>query len=318
MSSARDPPRRILVTGGAGFLGRWVVRELLRRGCRVLVLDDLSAGMREALAEFKGHRNFLGLRRSDVRNRSSVAGALRTAGDACVHLAARVNVQDSIGNPGTTFAVNVAGTLNLLEEARLRNTRIVLAGSGLVYGASRGAVSEDCPVSPASPFAASKLAAEALVLGHGKAYGLPAVVLRIFNIYGPWQQGGAGNVVASFLSRKLRGMPLHIYGDGRQTRDLLYVEDCARAVAAAALRPRAIGRVLNIGSGRDVSIHDLALRVAGGAVPVEFVAHLHPRSEVSRLRCDNRRARRVLAWKPRVPLEQGLRKFESWMRESLS
>jgi nucleoside-diphosphate-sugar epimerase len=338
-----------LVTGGAGFIGRWVVRRLLAEAARVTVLDDFSNGRPENLAEFAGHAA-LKVVRGDVADGATLdrVWAERGPFDVVFHLAARVRVQGSIDDPRATFAADVTGTLELLErcrrqlfaanglevgrpfhlpeaEARLKDLRprVVFTSSCMVYGrAQGGGIGEAHPTRPASPYAAAKLAAENLVLSYHHAYRLPAKVLRPFNTYGPFQKRNTeGGVVSIFLARDLAGQPLLVKGDGTQTRDLLYVEDCARFVALAGHSAAGDGEVLNAGLGADVSIRDLAALVAdrskgGHGVPIRQVLHDHPQAEIPKLLCDARKAGRLLGWRPEVCLEEGLRRTREWLERN--
>lgn len=180
-------------------------------------------------------------------------------------------------------------------------------------------IGEDHPTKPASPYAASKLSGEALTLSYFHAYGLPTTVVRPFNTYGPFQRSvGEGGVVAIFTRLSLAGETLRIYGDGTQTRDLLYATDCARFVCDALLSDAATGRILNAGTGADVSVNDLAAAVEPDPARIVHVEHIHPQSEIAVLRCDPREAERVLGWRPEVTLEDGLGRVRAWMAERMA
>jgi nucleoside-diphosphate-sugar epimerase len=311
---------RILVTGGAGFIGRWVVGDLLARGHRVLAIDSLVAGQASNLDEFDAHPGFDGFERGDIRDAAACRRWLRGT-DAVAHLAASISVQDSIDDPATTFDNDVVGTFGLLEASRAARARFLFMSTCMVYdrAPTPEGISEDHATKPASPYAASKLAGEALTLSYGFAYRHPVTVVRPFNTYGPFQRSvGEGGVVAIFTRRSLQGEALRIYGDGTQTRDLLYATDCARFVGDALLSDAATGRILNAGTGRDVSVNDLAAAVEPDASRVVHVEHIHPQSEIPVLRCDARRAAEVLGWTPQVTLEDGLGRVRSWMAERLA
>ena len=308
---------RVLVSGAAGFIGRWVVAELLERGHTVFPVDTLVAGDPANLAEFAAHPRMRPLEVGDVRD---PVACRRWADevDAIAHLAASISVQDSIDDPGTTFDNDVVGTFNLLEAARAAGTRLLFMSTCMVYDRARtpAGIDEDHPTVPASPYAASKLAGEALTLSYHHAYGLPTTVVRPFNTYGPFQRSvGEGGVVAIFTRRSLAGEPLRIYGDGTQTRDLLYVTDCARFVVDALLSDAVVGQVLNAGTGVDVSVNDLAAAIEPDATRIEHVEHIHPQSEIAVLRCDPRRAKDRLGWTPAVGLDEGLGLVRAWMAE---
>ena len=309
---------RVLVTGAAGFIGRWVVGALLDAGHEVLPVDNLVAGDERSLDEFIGRPGLRAFERGDVRD--ATACRRWTAGvDAVAHLAASISVQESIDDPATTFENDVVGTFNVLEAARAAAARVLFMSTCMVYDkADAGGIDEEHPTKPASPYAASKLSGEALTLSYHHAYGLPTTVVRPFNTYGPFQRSvGEGGVVAIFTRRSILGEELRIYGDGTQTRDLLYVEDCARFVVAALTSDRVTGRVVNAGTGRDISVNTLAALVEPHASRIVHVPHIHPQSEIAVLRCDPSLAGELLDWEPIVELPEGLRRVRSWMAERL-
>lgn len=310
---------RVLVTGAAGFIGRWVVAELLAAGHEVLPIDNLVAGDVAALEEFAGHPGMRPFEEGDVRD-AEACRRWASEVDAIAHLAASISVQESIDDPATTFENDVVGTFNILEAARASGARVLFMSTCMVYDRATGrGIGEDHPTKPASPYAASKLAGEALTLSYFHAYGLPTTVVRPFNTYGPFQRSvGEGGVVAIFTRRSLLGEELRIYGDGTQTRDLLYVADCARFVVAALLSDGALGRILNAGTGRDVSVNELAALVEPDPVRVVHVAHIHPQSEIAVLRSDPALAAELLDWHPQVELADGLGRVRGWMRERLA
>lgn len=308
---------KVLVTGGAGFIGRWVVKHLLEDGRQVWVLDNLSNGDERNLFEFANHPGLRDVVVGDVTDAAPLDRLFEVVCfDACFHLAANINVQESIDDPRRTFQGDVVGTLAVLEAARRRTTKVVFVSSCMVYDAAKGEadIAEESPVVPRSPYAASKAAAEHLVRSYYHAYGLPMVILRPFNTYGPFQKSTAeGGVIAIFLRNALAGLPVRIYGDGMQTRDFLYVEDCARFVVAAGYAEQAIGEVLNAGTGSDVSINALARLIAGEGPPPVYVPHIHPQCEIVRLRCNSQKAKRLLAWEPAVGLADGIAKTRQWI-----
>lgn len=306
---------KVLVTGGAGFIGRWVVKELLARGQEVVAYDNLSTGSLGNIREFRGNKRFRFVK-GDILDTRRLMEVFRGV-DACVHLAAQINVQRSIDRPEETFRINVDGTFNVLEECRRRDAKLELVGTCLVYDASDGGpIDEDHPLRPASPYAASKLAGEELALAYHRAYGLPVVVTRPFNTYGPFQRSDTeGGVLNIFIQRHLKGKPLLVFGSGKQTQDLLYVEDCADFIIRAAFNKRAVGKIINAGSGKDISIKDLALMICGDMRKMKHLPHPHPQSEIQRLVCDYSKAKRILGWKPKVSLNEGIRMTKEWIKE---
>lgn len=309
----------VLVTGAAGFIGRWVVKELLDRGYAVYGIDNLSNGSRRNIASFQDHNRFT-FKMGDIRDSQTIREAFEVHPEACIHLAASIDVQESLENPELHFETNVVGTYNVLEAARRDDTRLGLVGTCMVYDMvdSEGGIDESHPVKPASPYAASKLAAENLAEGYHHGYDLPVITLRPFNTYGPFQKTDmAGGVVSIFTSRDLRGKPLKIFGDGTQTRDLMYVTDCARFIVDGTFSDDAVGEVLNAGTGNDVSINELAGRIATGDTEIIHVEHHHPQSEVQTLRCDPSKAEAMLDWEPEVSLAEGIARLRTWLRDEM-
>jgi nucleoside-diphosphate-sugar epimerase len=175
-------------------------------------------------------------------------------------------------------------------------------------------INEEHPLKPASPYASSKLAAEELAISYFHGYGFPVVITRPFNTYGPFQGGNQeGGVVSIFIKKSLEGKPLLVYGDGKQTRDLLYVEDCADFILQATNNKAAVGEVINAGSGKDISINDLALMICRDRRRIKHVPHPHPQSEIRKLVCDYSKAKRILGWEPKTSLEDGIRKTTQWL-----
>ncbi|MFY0543170.1 dTDP-glucose 4,6-dehydratase [Brevibacillus sp. H7] len=306
----------VLVTGGAGFIGRWVVKRLLEDGHQVWVLDDLSNGRRENIADLESHPGFRAFVHGDIKDEGTLEELFRNQFSICYHLGASINVQDSIDDPRTAFNNDTVGTFYVLEQCRKHNVKMVFMSTCMVYDrcTDEKGITEEHPIKPASPYAGAKIAGENMVLSYYFAYGLPTVVIRPFNTYGPFQKtGGEGGVVAVFLKRKLSGETLNIYGDGTQTRDLLYVEDCARFVVQAGYSDAVNGHIVNAGLGRDISINDLALMIVQDPKSIQHVEHIHPQSEIQKLLCNYEKATRLLGWKPEVTLEEGIRRTEEWI-----
>jgi dTDP-glucose 4,6-dehydratase len=306
----------VLVTGGSGFIGRWVVKKLLDEGYKVCVLDDLTNGRTENIEEFKKDKNF-DFVQGDIRDKEVLMRIFKDI-DVCIHAAAAINVQESIDDPQRYYDVNVNGTFNILEAARNRNVKVVLIGTCMVYDLTASkAISEEHPLNPKSPYAGSKLAAENLALSYYHAYGLPVVITRPFNTYGPYQKSDMeGGVVSIFVNSLLQGEPLKIFGDGTQTRDLLYVEDCAEFIVNASFNENAVGEVINAGSGKDIAIKDLALLICKDPERFVHVKHHHPQSEIPKLLCDYTKAKKLLGWKPKTSLEEGIEKTKEWIKRT--
>lgn len=309
--------RTVVVTGAAGFIGRWVVKELLSRGYTVRGLDDLSNGSRRNVAEFESTDRF-DLTIGDVAEQGVVSELLDDDVDACIHMAAEIDVQESLDDPQSHFETNVVGTKHVLEACRGTETRLGFVGTCMVYDMvdSEDGIDESHRVKPASPYAGTKLAAEDLAESYYHGYGLPVTILRPFNTYGPYQKTGmAGGVVSIFTSRDIEGEPLKIFGDGTQTRDLLYVTDCARFIVEGTFADEATGEVLNAGTGSDISINDLAALIASEGTDINHVEHHHPQSEVQKLLCNPTKANEMLGWQPEVSLAEGVDRLRTWLHE---
>jgi len=311
----------ILVTGGGGFIGRWIVNKLLEQNESVWVLDDLSNGSENNLRDFQENSNFKGLHTGKVQDKDFVKKIFKNGFGTCIHLAAQINVQESIDHPKKSYDSNILGTYILLEEARKKNVKFVLVGTCMVYDLAdtNDAIDEKHPVKPLSPYAASKLAAENLAESYYHSYGLPVVITRPFNTYGPFQKSNMeGGVVNIFIKNKLHGETLNIFGDGTQTRDLLYVEDCANFLVSASFEDKAVGEIINAGLGEDISINDLAYLIVGDKDRIVHIKHHHPQAEIKKLLCDYSKAERLLNWRPKFSLEEGIEKTEGWIRDRYS
>lgn len=300
---------RVLVTGGAGFIGSHVVRRFLARGARVRVLDDFSTGRRENLDGLDAE-----VIEGDIRDAADVARAVAGC-DAVVHLAARPSVARSMEDPAGTCEVNIEGTARLVEAVRAGGLPFVFASSSSVYGDTDELPKrEEHEPRPKSPYGASKLAAELLV----RQSGLPSVCLRFFNVFGPRQDPASeyAAVIPKFIACALRGVPAPVYGDGLQTRDFTYVEDVVDAVEAALARARDVaGVVVNIAAGEERSLLDLLEeleRISGRSVARR---HLPPRpGDIRRSVAAPDEAARRLGWRVRVGFREGLRRTFEWFR----
>lgn len=304
---------RVLVTGGAGFIGSELVGQLADQGCDVLVIDNLVNGKRENLAHLDPSR--VRLVEADVRDAGALQSALADV-DIVYHLAC-LGVRHSIHSPRENHDVNATATLGLLALARAaRVSRFVYVSSSEVYGTARTVpMSEAHPTYPTTVYGASKLAGECYTRAYHATYGFPTVVVRPFNAFGPrsHHEGDSGEVIPKFLLRALAGRPMVVFGDGSQTRDFTFVSNTAAAIRAAGMEASAVGETLNVGSGRAVSIAALA-RVVADVIgrPAEIV-HEEPRpGDVHDLCADMTKAGALLGFEPTVTLEDGLRRLHAW------
>lgn len=296
-------------------MGRWTVKHFLNKGYRVTCFDNLSNGSIQNIQEFMSNDNFKFIE-GDIIKENQISNAFRDVG-LCIHLAAQINVQESLEHPERSYYNNVLGTYNVLEGCRKHEIKLVLVGTCMVYDMAEinKPISEGHPVMPRSPYAGSKLAAEDMALGHYHGYGMSVVILRPFNTYGPYQKSNMeGGVVSIFIERFLKGKTLQVYGDGSQTRDLLFVEDFADFIYRASEVDEAIGQVINAGSGKDISINDLAMMICGDEDMIEHVPHHHPQSEIQKLVCDYSKAKKILGWEPETSHKDGVSKTLEWIK----
>jgi UDP-glucose 4-epimerase len=306
--------RRILVTGGAGFVGGVLTRKLVEAGARVTVLDDLFTGKAETIPT---GADFVQGSVTDAK----LVDELVAANSLVFHLAAR-NIIASTTNPRDDFATNIGGTLNVLMAARASKVeRVVYTGSTSIYGNPRSIpINEDDYLVPLSPYAVSKLGGEHYVVAFYESYGLPTAAVRYSNVYGPGQRPDNPycGVVSKFLADAHAGRPLSVHGDGEQTRDYTYVDDAVEATMLAAIRPRAEGEVFNVGTGIETSVNELGLAI-GRALGVDVEINHIDRRDIDNIRrrvVNIEKARRMLRWTPQVTLETGLSRTAEWFVRS--
>ncbi|MBI2890660.1 MAG: SDR family oxidoreductase [Nitrospirae bacterium] len=303
---------RVLVTGGAGFIGSHLVDRLLAEGYEVVVLDNFSSGRRENLRDALASPH-LKLVEQDVADPDGVRRCMDGV-ERVFHLAALADIVPSVNRPLVYHRSNVDGTVCVLEAARAAGVRrFVYAASSSCYGIpDLHPTSEEAPPRPQYPYALTKLVGEQYVLHWGRLYGLPVVSLRLFNVYGPRSRttGTYGAVFGIFLAQKLAGKPFTVVGDGTQSRDFTYVSDVVDAMVQAA-ESALSGEILNVGSGRPQTVNRLVELLGGGVV------HVPKRpGEPDRTHAGISRIRRLLGWEPRISLEEGvvvmLRHIEDW------
>jgi UDP-glucose 4-epimerase len=312
------PPRRdgerVLVTGGAGFVGSNVVEKLLARGAEVIVLDDFYTGHRDNLP---AGQNALEVVEGSVVDEVLVQ-ELMAAASTVIHLAAR-NIIVSTRSPREDHSVNIGGTLNLLLAMRQSKVRrLVYTSSASIYGNPRYLpINEDDAANMLSPYAVSKYAAENYCRAFYESYGLSTSVVRYSNVYGPRQRPDNPycGVVARFLHAACTGETLRVHGDGEQSRDYTYVDDVVEATVAAAFSPKADGQVYNVATGSETTVNQLVstiLDVTGSTSEVEQV----DRRDIDNIRrrvLNIEKIRRELRWHPTVTLKQGLRATYEWL-----
>jgi UDP-glucose 4-epimerase len=315
ISMSRLAGQKVVVTGGAGFIGSFLARQLHAAGAQVVVVDNLANGKRENLPDVLGG---LALHVTDIRDLTSMRPLLQDA--AVVYHLACLGVRHSIHAPAENHAVNATATLELLHLSRAAGVgRFVHVSSSEVYGTARWApMSEEHPTFPMTVYGAAKLAGESYARAYHRTYGYETVIVRPFNAFGPrcHHEGDSGEVIPKFMLRALAGMPLVVFGDGRQTRDFTFVADTAAGILAAGIADAAIGQTINLGSGREIEIGALAekiWRLAGSGAP--NIRHAEPRpGDVLRLCSDASLARKLLAFEPATDLSAGLTELLAWYR----
>ncbi len=305
--------KRVLVTGGAGFIGSHLVERLLAEGLEVTVLDDFSTGSTKNLASVEGA---VGVIRGSILDASAIGEAAR--GAKCVfHLAAIVSVPRSVQEPLLVDEVNCRGTLMALEASRREGAKFVFSSSAAVYGDSPELPkTEAMAPEPVSPYGAQKLAGEAYVRAYAASFGMEACSLRYFNVYGPRQDPTSpySGVITKFLRSALAGEDLTIFGDGSQTRDFVYVQDVVEA-NILAMRARTCGEAFNVGTGASVDIERLAGEIAQEAGQGSIVRHAAPRAgDIEHSRCDPSRAARDLGFRAKVGIEEGIARTLEYFR----
>ena len=323
---------RWLVTGGCGFIGRNFIRLLLTRSNDTIrVVDDLSVGTRAELEEIspvaaldpetlkpietrEGCR--IELVTGDVRD-AGLARRVAAGADAVIHLAANTGVGPSVADPMSDCITNVLGTLNYLEACRHCGVgRFVFASSGAPIGECEPPIHEELPTHPVSPYGASKLAGEAYCSAYKRSFGIDTVALRFGNCYGPLSTH-KGSVVAKFIREALAGEPWQIYGDGRQTRDFIYVDDIAEAIFRGATTPGIGGEIFQVATNAETTVVELAetlaMVLARNGVKSHGIRHAAARvGDVKRNFSDTRKAKARLGWQARVGLVEGLDRTVRW------
>jgi nucleoside-diphosphate-sugar epimerase len=307
--------QKALITGGAGFIGSHIAEELVHQGCRVTVLDNLSSGHLENLDPVKSGVDFF---QGDIQDEQVLADVAAGC-DVVFHEAAVVSVTKTVTDPVQSTSVNDLGTLKVLEAARRNGVqRVVLASSSAVYGDDPQLPKvESMTPQPLSPYAVQKLTNEHYALLYNKLYGLEVVCLRYFNVYGPRQDPSSpySGVISIFMTRAKDGAAPTIYGDGRQSRDFVFVKDVVQANILAASHPAAPGQVFNVGTGNSIEINTLWNKIAGLARCTAAPEYADSRpGDIVHSVAGIQKAGERLGFCPAVSLDQGLAHTFTWYR----
>lgn len=305
---------RVLITGGCGFIGANLTRRVAESaGWEVRIVDDLSAGRREYVPD-----GLADVRVGDVSDPDVLGPALEGV-DAVVHLASQTGVLPSVEDPARDFEGNPVATFRVLEGCRRAGVaRVVVASSGASVGDVEPPIHENVVPRPLSPYGAGKLAGEAYVQGYAGSFGMEAAALRFSNVYGPWSLHKQ-NAIPNFIRRCLEGGRLEIYGDGHQTRDFIHAEDLCDGILGAVTAEGIGGEVFQLGTSVETSVVELAQliqEVTGVEAPVEFEERRA--GEVYKSRVDISKAERLLGFRPRIDLREGLARTAEWYREQLA
>jgi nucleoside-diphosphate-sugar epimerase len=308
---------RYMVTGGAGFIGSNTVDELVKRGHSVVVLDDLSSGKEDNLAEVRNKITFM---KASITDLEAVRKAVHEA-ECVIHLAARTSVPRSMKDPIETNHINVDGTLNVLVAARdAKVKRIVFAASSSAYGETPTLPKvESMPPAPISPYGVTKYVGELYAQTFGRCYGLENVALRYFNIFGPRQDPGSpySGVLSRFAAAFLEDTPPVIYGDGEQSRDFTYVENAVQANLLASEAPNVSGKVFNIGTGSRYTLNQTLELLRGHSGKNLQAQYDPPRDgDIRDSQADITQARELLGYDPQVSFEEGLQRTLDWYRST--
>ena len=304
---------KLLITGGAGFIGSSLCEKYVKEGHTVICLDNFLSGSLTNIKHLLDFQNFK-LVKGDIRNSDLLDRMVKDV-DFIFNLAAQIHVDRSYVEPKLTFDINIMGTQNVLEMARLYDVKkIIHASSSEVYGSAMNVpIDENHPLNAPHPYGASKIAADRLCYAYAKTYGLNVVIPRMFNVYGPRQKSvGYGGVISIFTRRILSNFPPIVYGDGLQTRDYTHIDDVVRAYDLLFKYNKKLPEPINFGSGKEISILDLAnliIELSGKKGSLKPV-NVSPRiGEVDRLIANAGKANEILEWTPKIGIKEGLNTF---------
>ncbi len=311
---------KMLITGGAGFIGSHLCDKYTKEGHTVICFDNFMNGNLTNVRHLLDYRNFK-LIKGDVRDSSELEKLTRDV-EVILHLAAQIHVDRSYVEPRLTWEVNVLGTQNVLEAARLNDVKKVLfASTSEVYGSAQYApIDEKHPLNAPHPYGASKIAADRMCNAYVQTFGMDIRTLRLFNTFGPRQRDvGYGGVISIFTRRVLSNVPPIIYGDGTQTRDYTYVADAVKAYDMMLNSKEPVKEPVNFGSGKEVTIIELAnmlINLCGKKGQIQ-PTHVEPRiGEVKRLIADASKAKKLLGWEPIYDFKKGVKEYVEWYRNN--
>ena len=303
--------KRILVTGGAGFIGSEVVSQLIKKNAMVTVLDNFSSGKKQLLPKKKN----LKIIKGDITDEKVISRAVKDQ-EFVIHLAALPFIPDSFYYPADFFNVNTTGSVNLLWKSIQSKTvtRFIHISTSEVYGtAQHTPMDENHPTVPHSTYAVSKLAGDRVAFTLHKEHGFPVVIIRPFNSYGP--QYTQPYIIPEIMNQLLIGKKELTLGNIDATRDFTYVSDTADAIIRSLDSKKAIGEIINVGSGNEISIRDLAFKISKIAkkkIKIIYDESRERQFDVNRLICNNKKASKLLGWKPKINMDQGLKKLFQW------
>lgn len=310
--------KRVLVTGADGFMGSHLTDRLLAEGADVSIFvrgNSVNGSVKYTLKNLAGkEKKFRAILTGDIGSHDSVPLIKKNAPDYIFHLAADAYVPNSFEHPREVMESNLWGTVNVLHAAKElpKIKRIVCTSSSEIYGTAQYApIDEDHPLNPSSPYAASKVAADRTAYSYWNTYHMPIAIIRPFNTFGPRH---TYDVIPKFIDLSLAGKTLTIHGDGLQTRDFTYVDDMIEAFLVMGHHPKAVGSVVNFGTGRDETIKKTAQLILKATGSKSAVVHTDDRvAQVKRLICDYSLAKKLFGWRPRVSFEEGIRRNVEWV-----
>ena len=307
---------KLLITGGAGFIGSHLCEKYTKEGHKVYCLDNFMNGNLRNVRGLLDYKNFK-LIKGDIRDKELI-DKLVSGVDVVCNLAAQIHVDRSYIDPVLTYDINVNGTQNVLEAAKFHDVRVIQASTSEVYGSALYApIDENHPLNAPHPYGASKIAADRMCYAYQKAYNMDINILRFFNVFGPRQKDlGYGGVISIFTNKVLRGIAPTVYGDGNQTRDYTYIDDVVRAYDMVLNYKGDIKEPINFGTGKEVSINEIAEKIIKFCNSSVTPNHDKKRiGEVERLICSYEHAFEILRWSPKHSFDASLEKYVEWYKQ---